>query len=90
MIENYHLDCMYTGILNADIVLGSNLLSLLKYIDQLQINGMLSERLLMVGRRVNAVTEPQPFNSAQEYESFVMTNYQRQPFYAPMRMVKIK
>ena len=90
LIRSYGVSCKFTAIMNADVLLGLNIMDVLHVVDDLQVRGVLSERVLLTGRRINAQSPPSPLTTREQYDQFVIGTYTSSPLYAPSRMVVLK
>ena len=90
LMRNYGVSCKFTAIMNADVLLGLNIMDVLHVVDDLQVRGVLSERVLLTGRRINAQSPPSPLTTREQYDQFVMGTYTSNPLYAPSRMVVLR
>lgn len=80
------IHCQFMGISNADLVFGTQLLNVLQFVRKLVFANYLSEKVLLIGRRVNFDGIPDTSNF-DTYVKFIEHTYKKQPFYTSARMV---
>ena len=90
MMDEYDLKCSFVGVMNADVVIGPELIGILNQMMEKQKRGELADRLLLVGRRVNDVGMPLSLKTLQEEETMLSQVYRANPFYSASRMVCLR
>lgn len=90
MMDEYDLKCAFVGVMNADVMIGPELIGILNQMIEKQNRGELADRLLLVGRRVNDVGVPLSLKTLQEEEMMLSQVYQSNPFYSASRMVGLR
>ena len=90
MMDEYDLKCAFVGVMNADVMIGPELIGILNQMIEKQNRGELADRLLLVGRRVNDVGVPLSLKTLQEEEMMLSQAYQSNPFYSASRMIGMR
>lgn len=85
-VKRNSISCSFFGIMNGDLLFGTNLPSILQFTDRLVRHNLVSEKLVLVGRRVNAPNVT-ALATKEAYDAFVEEAYTTRPFYSPLRAV---
>lgn len=88
LIVLHHITCKYIGFMYSDILLSPNLLDILDILYEQATLKRLASSHCIVGRSVYSPTLTPLFRTLQEYKSFVFGEYQKNPFFSPLRMVR--
>ena len=88
-VKRNSITCSFFGVMNGDLLFGTNLPSILQFTDRLVRHNLVSEKVVLVGRRVNAPNVT-ALATKEAYDAFVEETYTTRPFYSPLRAVVLR